>query len=306
MVTKVVAIIVNYHSQNLICRCLRSLKQHLAQMPTVVVVDNSDYPDSWRVEEEFPDTIILRSDGNVGFAGGCNIGIRVALERGAEYILLLNPDTRAVDDFILPLTEVLDRNPVYGLVGPTIYREGTEKEIWFSGSWIRWWLGGPRHLRSQAAVRRSGFRQVPFLPGCAMLLRAKAVREVGLMDERYFLYFEDADYALRFHYHGWKAGYVPDACILHSESSTTDFASEKYVYFFSRNRILFARLWAKRWQFLVFFIGHTLVRLPTALLVFTAKYRRPELVRAFLSGYVDGLKASNYSTIVPSRKSFRF
>lgn len=122
-----------------------------------------------------------------------------------------------------------------------------------------------------------------------MMLRPSAVREVGLMEDSYFLYFEDIDYTRAFIGAGWKAAYVPAAELLHSPSSTTGFQSNSYVYYFARNRVLFMRRWANWPHWLVFLLFHSLVRLPGALIVFGLLRRRPGTALAFLKGWAAGV-----------------
>lgn len=105
------------------------------------------------------------------------------------------------------------------------------------------------------------------------------------MDEGYFLYFEDGDYCQAFLRAGWKAAYIPAAELLHSPSSTVGYQSDRYVYYFARNRILFMRRWASWPHWLVFLLFHTFVRLPGALIVFGLLRRRPGAALAFLTGW---------------------
>lgn len=286
---RVCVVIVNYHAQDLVLRCLDSLATGFRDRLTCVVVDNSETADTGRIAAARPDTVILRPGANLGFAGGCNVGIAHALGDGADFILLLNPDARGEDDFLRPLVDVLTANPDLGVATPRILNDDDTRGVWYGGARMNWWTGGPKHLFTDAAGDRT-WLPVPFVSGCAMLLRAAAVRQVGPMDERYFLYFEDADYVQALRRAGWGAAYVPAARVLHAQSSVTGLHSPRYVYYFARNRIWFMRRWARRHHFLGFMAFNTLVRLPGALLVFGLLRRRPGLAVTFLRGFVHGLR----------------
>ncbi len=296
----IIAIIVNFHSQALVCSCIDSLKEKVLRPLGLVVVDNSTLPDTICIESRFPDVVILRPGSNLGFAGGCNVGIRYALGQGADYILLLNPDTRTEHDFVEPLISALRKNDTLGMIGPRIIEDSGEGKTWFGGGGMNWWLGGPRHRVSDTGGKRGAVETVSFLSGCAMLIRDRAVKEVGPMDERYFLYFEDGDYVQRFLKSGWQVGYVADSHLRHLPSSTTGFGSKTYVYYFSRNRIWFMKQWAKPYHFLVFMAYNTLIKLPGAVLVFGVWQKRMDLVRAFFYGFLDGLKT------MPARQNRRW
>lgn len=110
------------------------------------------------------------------------------------------------------------------------------------------------------------------------------------MDESYFLYFEDGDYCQAFLRAGWKIAYVPDAEILHETSSTTGVHSERYIYYFARNRVRFMRRWGRWPQWTVFLLFHTFLRLPGALVVFGVLRGRPRAALAFLTGWLDGMR----------------
>lgn len=298
MPSKTFVVIVNYHCQDLVSRCVQSLENSVNVGLSYVVVDNSVSDDFSRWETEHHPAIILRSNYNLGFAGGCNMGIKYALDRSADYILLINPDVRTEHDFLTPLITTLEDEHTVGIVGPKIVEDSPDRQIWIGDGvkTLNWWLGGPRHARDNRNEYGGEVQYVPFLSGCCMLLRAQAVRQVGLMDERYFLYFEDADYVQRFLKAGWTVAYVAGAEILHAPSSTIGFQSEGYVYYFARNRIWFMRRWARWYHFMVFMVYTVIVKLPGAVVVFGLIRRKPRLVRAFFRGVLHGMLGTQRGT----------
>ena len=150
--------------------------------------------------------------------------------------------------------------------------------------------GGPQTIRRQRPPPPKHWYDDPFLTGASMLLRLEAVNAVGPIDEDYFLYFEDADYVQVLRAGGWKTAYVPDAAIIHDMSSTTGFQSEQYVYYFSRNRLIFLSRWVNPFCFWYYLCFTTLVKLPGAIIVFGLVRRKWPIARAFFSGYWAGLR----------------
>ncbi len=286
---KIAVIIVDYNSEALLRRCMASLAALGREDLVFIVVDNGGSLEAERLQADFPGVTVLRPGKNTGFAGGCNLGLRVALDADAAWCLLLNPDTRAEMDFIAPLLEAFEDDSRLGMACPTILNDSEAREFWFAGGEIDWWRGRPISITDARLRDRGGVQTVPWLTGCAMMLRPGAVRQVGLMDDRYFLYFEDTDYSRAFIGAGWRAAYVPRAEVLHKPSSTTGYQSKGYVYYFARNRILFMRRRGRWHHRVVFTLFHGFVRLPGAFVVFVLLRCRPDLALAFLRGWLAGM-----------------
>lgn len=296
MRAKVAIVIVNYHCATLVRRCLASLREHLRKDFLPIVVDNSTEHATGTLQRECPDAILLPSGANLGFAGGCNLGIRYALDRDIPYILLLNPDTRAEQDFLAPLVDIMEQHPAFGLLGPKIQEDTPARKLWNGGGVLNWWKGGTRRIVPDPPAGIA-VQSVEYLSGCALLLRASAVRAAGFLDERYFLYFEDADYVQQMLAHGWKAGYVHGSVLLHAPSSTTGHQSRDYIYYFARNRIWFMKRWAPRPAYPVFLLYTFCVKMPGALLVFGLLRGQPSLTLAFYHGTLDGFRAGAFPPI---------
>jgi GT2 family glycosyltransferase len=105
------------------------------------------------------------------------------------------------------------------------------------GSTMNWWTSGAKHTLEKHSGPNENSINVPFMSGCCIMLRVKAIEDLGLMNEQYFLYFEDADYSVAFQNKNWLISYIPSAEIIHTASRTTGFQSENYIYYFSRNKI---------------------------------------------------------------------
>lgn len=279
-------IIVNYHSWEMLCRCVQSLKDHLDKPVHIIVVDNSEEPECNEIRGRYSDLELIQTKENRGFAAGCNAGLRRALEYEVDYILLLNPDTWVENNFLQTLLTVVAHDTRIGAAGPKILSPHLPGGLWNGGGQLNWFAGGTRKI---VAEQGDEAQEVSFLSGCALLLRAEAVREVGYMAEEYFLYFEDTDYLQRLSRAGYKTVYVPKAEVLHKGSETVGFQSGQYVYYFSRNRIWFMRRWAKWYQMVIFMTYNTLIKLPGAVVIFGLKQNKPALVRAFFKGFWHGI-----------------
>jgi len=285
---KAAIVIVNYNCQALTSICLAGVKAHLVRDGVeVIVVDNSPDDELSQIIAGYPEVVGLRPGRNLGFAGGCNLGIRQALEDGVDYIQLLNPDTEVNEDFLSPMIEAMQREPTLAIAGPKVlYEDG---RVWYGGSRMNWWLGGPVQIFDSSLDSAAPLRLVPMVSGCAMLLRSEAVRLVGEMDEGYFLYYEDADYCMAMAKAGLKIAYLPGPKLTHAASAAAGFQSVNYIYYFSRNRIRFMKRWARWYHFVVYMTYNTLVKLPGSIIIFGLLRREPQLVSAYFKGYWDGL-----------------
>lgn len=281
-------VIVNYHAAELVNRCVESLRVHCRTDIPIDVIDNS-VPSQMGEIVQLPGVQVHPTHRNLGFAAACNIGIERSIARACDYVLLLNPDTRTESDFISPLLAVMQQQPRVGMIGPRILKDDGSGELWFSPGRINWWRGRITHDQVKPGDA-AGPRPAEFLTGCAMLLRLNAVRQVGLMDERYFLYFEDTDYSMAFRRAGWRLAFHNGAVLLHAASSTIGYLSETYLYYFSRNQVLFMRRWAGVLRFGFFQAWTVLVMLPAAVAYFGIYRRTPGRMRAYISGSLAGLR----------------
>ena len=173
---------------------------------------------------------------NLGFAGGCNVGIRYALRRGAEYFWLLNNDTVAYPN---ALAEMVALDMYIGLVGSVMHYYRDPEIVAFAGGLVNWWLGNSKSL-----TRPSG-RSLDFIGGASMLIRRAVAESVGLLEERYFFYWEDISYSQRVLAADWKIALAEGSHILHQEGGTISagdprkslasdlFAARSMVLFFS-------------------------------------------------------------------------
>lgn len=189
-----------------------------------LVVDNASTDGSpERVREAFPGVELLVLAENRRFAGGNNEGLRRALDGGADAVMLLNNDVVADPKLIEKLLAALDEQPQAGAAAPLIYFAPPTDRIWYGGGRCRPWLAHSSHrgLRDRDHGQYRSIEDTGYLTGCCLLATAEAWRKVGLLDERYFIYAEDADWCLRARAAGFRLLFVPTARLWHRVSASS-------------------------------------------------------------------------------------
>ncbi len=261
---KLLVIIVNYRSAKLTIGALRSLESARARYADLraVVVENDSGDGDFLTEElgsdEFHDWVsLICSERNGGFAYGNNLAVRQALgeEEPPDLFFLFNPDAVVRGAGLERLVEFLDKNPQAGIVGPRLENaDGSEWNWAFRfpnllaefDSGLR--LGVVSKLLEKYRVMRAVGSEpvrVDWLPGAALLIRREVFQNVGLMDEGYFLYYEETDFLLRAARAGFECWYTPDATVMHISGQSTGVTSRDGVskrlpsYWFESRRRFF-------------------------------------------------------------------
>jgi GT2 family glycosyltransferase len=246
---QVSVIIVNRNGSELLDDCLGSLTQQTYRDFELIFVDNGSTDDSLdKVRRLMPAARIVASAVNLGFAAGNNAGIRQA---SGKYIVLLNNDTRAEPQFLEELLAVADRDPGTGMVAPKILNFFQPDQIDSVGGLLLCPDGiGQGRGRGECDVGQFDDLDEILIPsGCAALYRRDMLDEIGLFDERFFLYCEDSDLGLRSRWAGWRARSAPRAVVYHKYSASTSAYSPLKLFYVERNHFLLAlrnfpaRLW---------------------------------------------------------------
>ncbi len=246
---KLAVILVNYNGKQYNDACIESLlKQRGVCETKIILVDNASQDDSMRmIEEHFGgdsriETIYL--DDNYGFSYANNIGIRRAGEWGADYVLLLNNDTEAEEDFISSLLLGADRHPD-SVIAPKICYSDRRDILWSAGGAVSPLIRKVRHigLDQKDAGQFDAERRIGFATGCCLLLPKKVIERAGLLDERFFLYYEDTEYCFRLQKMGIGIWYCPQAKLYHKVGAGSGGAdSPLCAYYIARNWLLCSRL----------------------------------------------------------------
>jgi GT2 family glycosyltransferase len=244
--TTVAVVTVTYNSGAVVAEFMRSALAQDHPALLIYVIDNASSDETLHRVRQFQDSRIrvIESGGNVGFAAGCNTGMRAALAEGCSHVLIINNDTTFGPNLISRLLQA-ETELGADLTVPKIYRFDEPRRIWAAGGRFRRLRGyASAHLGEDAidAGQYDEPRPVDFAPGCCILIRRSAIERVGYFDARYFVYTEDADYCWRAKSLGLKLWYTPTASLLHKVSSLTGGSgSPFFVRYTTRNRVIFIR-----------------------------------------------------------------
>jgi GT2 family glycosyltransferase len=252
----VTIVLLNWNGKAVTLDCLASLRATRYERRRIVVVDNGSTDGSVEIiRRDHPEVELLEMGTNLGFARGANVGMRYALDHGADMLLLLNNDTVVDPDFLRYMVDALKTSPSIGLVAPKIYYFEEPNRIWFAGGELSMWTGTLRHIgiREYDHGQFDVPREIPHACGCCLLARRSLAEQVGLLDESYYLYTEDADWVMRARRGGYGVSYEPRAKIWHKVSvdSGGHLSWHKNKNKFLSNFRFFAR-YARWYHWLVF------------------------------------------------------
>jgi GT2 family glycosyltransferase len=255
MKPKVAIILLNWNRADLTIECVRSLKAIDYPDHELIIVDNASTDGSAdALKSRCPDVRLLVNNRNLGFAGGNNVGIRYAMGQKADYVLLLNNDTEADPRFLSELVAAAEADPKIGIAGSKIYYFSEPKRLWYAGGKVNLWKGDTHHVGENEvdAGQYDGPGDTDYVSGCAMLIRRSVLEEIGLLDERMFLYYEDSDYCMRARRHGFRVVYVPSSVVWHKVSSTTGRVKDLQLFYGTRNMLIFEKRNAGLLRLIVF------------------------------------------------------
>lgn len=213
-------IVLNWNSRDMTADCLRSLLAMQEVNFRILVIDNGSSDGSEKfLGQEFPQIDIIANGRNLGFAAGCNIGMRRALEENADYVLLVNNDTHVAPSLLRELIKEGETDFRIAVVSPKIYYFAPPDVIWWGGGTYSLWIGLAKHTdrKKKDTGKHDRVSDIDWATGCVILLRCKALRQVGLFDELLFGNGEDLDLSLRMHQAGYILHYVPTAQLWHRE-----------------------------------------------------------------------------------------
>jgi GT2 family glycosyltransferase len=241
---RLAAVVLNYRTPRDTVLAVRSLASGDRAPDRVIVVDNASGGGSLEViRRHLPAVDLVASPTNLGFSGGCNLGIRRALASGADRVLLVNGDVILARDALRRLEAAVDE-PGVGLVAPVILHRSAPNRIASAGMSFHRLTGRMRHLHAEAP---SASRPVPErlrvagVMGCAMLVDASVFERVGALDDDYFFSFEDLDLCLRAEAAGLASVIVGSAAAYHAGSRSIGADSPARLYYATRNHLLLAR-----------------------------------------------------------------
>lgn len=233
---RVAVVVLNWNGWQDTLECIASLQKLNCPNFELIVVDNgsTDGSQAW-IEARVPEVRVIQTGTNLGFGGGCNVGIRNALESGADYVWLINSDAIVDADALTELVRLADERPLLGAVGSVLYEFDRPQQIQlWGGGRVNLWLGMSRHQLAPAAL--------DFVSGASMLLRREAIEQVGMFDEHaFFMYWEDTDLGLRLRQAGWQLAVAEKSHVWHKLSASLGKGSGQMDVYFTQSGVRFFR-----------------------------------------------------------------
>jgi len=249
-------VIVNWNVRDLLRRCLNSVtgssmpgKQKRLSLQLIVVDNASSDGSVQMLRSEFPQIELIANERNLGFTRGNNQGISVSDGRHA---LLLNPDTEVLDDALGEMVAYMDEHPGVGVLGPQlIYADGRVQSsrrrfpgldtAFLESTFLQQSFPHSSILSRYYVLDRAEdeTQEVDWLVGACLLMRRRALDEVGPLDERFFMYSEEMDWCYRAKKQGWKVVYLPAARVIHHEGKSSEQVLPVRHIQFQRSKVLF-------------------------------------------------------------------
>jgi hypothetical protein len=238
-------IVLNWRNAAGTVACLTALKRLTAAHVTVIVVDNGSGDNSVPfIRQQHPDLMLLETGANLGYAGGNNVGIRYALEHGADTVGILNNDALVDPNFLQPLLAAQQLTPDGSITTPMICESEAPETIWALGATIDWQTATSYRLHAgeqRAAWKDRAPHEVDFAVGTALLAPRQVWERAGLIDESFFLYYEETDWCVRARRLEIPSVAVPGSCVWHEAGASGGRTSPSITYYMTRNALWFLK-----------------------------------------------------------------
>lgn len=237
---KIFVVIVNLQGEEYLSKCLKSVLSSNYRPIRILVVDNGSTDRSVKIIKDcFPEVILIKNNQNLGFAKGNNIGINFSLKKGADYIFVLNPDVKIERNTIKNLLLVMEKDKSIGIISPKIYT--LEGKIWSCGGLIdkKRFSGSLKGFNEENNGQYYKESEIDYVPGAAMFIRSSVFKEIGLLPEEYFLYYEDVEFSLKAKKANFKTCFTSKAIVYHNWSSCIGKYSPMKDYYMARGHLLF-------------------------------------------------------------------
>lgn len=228
-------VVLNWNGANDAIACIESLVAQAGEVPDIILVDNDSHDDSIVVLENYIEKIdtpihFIKNDVNSGFTGGNNVGFAYALEQGYKYIGTLNPDAAADKNWTASLVSELEQHTEVGIATGILARSDKKTVDSTGDFYTTWGIPSPRGRDSLLTNAPKEPEYVFGSTGGGFIARAELLREVGMFDEKFFMYFEDVDFCFRAQLAGYKVRYTPKAIAYHKLSASTNKVPGLAVY----------------------------------------------------------------------------
>jgi GT2 family glycosyltransferase len=302
---KVSIITVNFNQPKVTEELLRSIPVSYTNIE-IIVVDNGSKIESDDWQAKFPHIKFFRSEKNLGFAGGNNLGINIA---SGDYLFFVNNDTEFTEGLVEKLVEVTDSNPAIGMISPMIKYFTDKNLIQYAGYTPMSYYTCRNScigLREKDTGQYNNITApTAYCHGAAMMVRKEAIEKAGLMSENFFLYYEEVDWCEHIKRAGYQAWVCTEALIYHKESISVGKKSKLKEYFMNRNRILFIRRNAPFFKMLIFYPYFILLVVPRNVLSYIKNKNyafTPMLLKAIWWNFTHNKNSKNLGYPINSIK----
>jgi GT2 family glycosyltransferase len=291
---KVVIIILNWNGKADTIECLESMKRITYSNYKILLVDNGSTDGSVECfRERYPGMEIIENRENLGFAEGNNVGIRKAMETGADYVLLLNNDTVVDKEFLGELVEVAESDPKIGFAGPKVYyyNYNSRKDVLnFAGGKLNMWKGTSYHIGGNEidTGQYDEIKKVDYAEGSCLFISKEVINKIGLLDSIYFTYWEETDWCIRGKNAGYSSIFVPKAKIWHKIGASNK--GKKNVYYLVRNRFWFMRKYSTLFEYFSSSLYFIVFIFWFQSSIFVLYHRDFNEFTCFCKGIIDGLR----------------
>jgi GT2 family glycosyltransferase len=232
-------VVLNWNGWRDTIACIASLQKLDYSNFNLIVVDNGSTDESAaHIEKVIPAVELIKTGANLGFGGGCNVGIRLALKRGADFVWLINSDATVDPGALTALVRCAEKSSSCGAVGAVIYEsdEPEKIQLWGGGT-VSLWFGRSHH--------RTDAGPLDFISGASLLLRCTALEDIGLFDDAlFFMDWEDTDLSFRLRRAGWQLAVANDARVWHKQAASLGKRSPLLDEYFSRSGVRFLQRYA--------------------------------------------------------------
>ena len=300
MQTSIGISIVTYNSAETIIDCLTSLEQTRYKEKEIIIIDNHSTDETKAlINKYFPRINIVVNKQNVGFAAAHNQAIKIFLKQKKEYILLLNPDTIAKSNLLEELIKPFAQDEKIAITGPIITYREKPNTIWFAGGIYNKFFCFTRHPHMNKVVKQARIKagEVDFITGACLIVRSIALKKVGLLPEKYFLYFEDSFFCQEVRKKAFSCYLVNKPLLFHHVSSSTGNAGTNQMnniraYYFARNPLLYIAEQTNPLLKCTKYFGQFFIRLPHYIWQISNEKNLAAL-SFYLRGIKDGLRGRN-------------
>lgn len=242
---KTFIIILHYGDIRVTQACVASLGKKETANFEIVVVNNAKEKISKKTFSIKKSVAVINNERNLGFAAGVTIGVRYALSKNAVYILLLNNDTQIEKPFLKILTNFLKEKKDAGIAGPAIEFTRKGKHLFDLGGNLNTLFGRTSHTEVET-LDSTEPRKTTYITGACMVIKKEVFEKVGMLDDQFFLYYEDVDFCLRAKEKGFSCYVLPEVVIHHELSKSAGGVSPLAVYHQTKSGVLFGKKYCKK------------------------------------------------------------